>query len=84
MDTKKHDPQAVYKAHISFGEAHPNWMQQAVEVTNVWGRGERVLQHAIAEALMAAYELGKAGEPPPEYRWPDTNTAPARVIRRRS
>ena len=60
--------QAVYKAHIKFGEENPEWMKMALDIVNRWGRHEVTLAHAIAEGLMEAHQMGQNGdfpEPPP-------------------
>lgn len=73
------DAQRVYKAHIAFGEDHPEWMAWALKTINEWGRAEKTLAHAVAEALMEAYDLG---DPPPEPPQPETHK-PKTLIRRK-
>jgi hypothetical protein len=74
------NPQDVYKAHLAFGEAHPEWMQQANGVVNGWGRKDFTLQHGIALALMDAYDRGARGEPP-VYVPHEEEAGPKRISR---
>lgn len=56
--------QDMYRAHLAFGDEHPEWAQRALSVINEWGRAERTLAHAIGEALIEAHRMGAAGESP--------------------
>lgn len=51
-------------AHI---DAKPEWMAFANKAINPWGSGDFTLQHVVAIALEDAYNMGKAGTPPPEW-----------------
>lgn len=69
--------QDMYRAHLAFGEEHPEWSQMALSVINEWGRAERTLAHAIGEALMEAHRMGASGEVPVFLPPP-----PLKVVRR--
>lgn len=56
--------QAMYHAHIEYGEEKPAWMQMALEIVNSWGRAEATLAHAIAIGLEEAHRMGREGEEP--------------------
>ena len=73
---------AHLRAHMAYSEEKHEWMALAVRALAPWGNQERTLQHAVAEALEAAYAAGQAGEYPvaPEPEAPRvfrrTRTAP--------
>lgn len=56
--------QAVYRAHIDYGEEKPGWMQMALSIVNSWGRAEATLAHSIAIGLEEAHRMGQEGEEP--------------------
>ena len=60
---------SMYREHLVFSEAHPEWMQLALVVVNRWGTQQDTLTVSIAKALQEAYAMGTEGTPP-EYHAP--------------
>ncbi len=79
---------AMIKRRDDFFNEHPEWRQMALDTVNTWNSGDVMLAGAIGEALMAAYEMGVAGTPPPipavkkAWNWRDDDTEkPTRTVR---
>ena len=97
--TTESEWQTASKAHMAHTEREPGWMQFGLVAINQWGDKDLTLQHAVALQCQAAYEMGKAGEPPPVYTPPpslqigpirrsrpvaEPEAPPTTLIRRRS
>lgn len=81
----KLDMQQRMKNQDGFFREHPEWRGPAMDIVNEWGREEKTLNHAIADALEHAWQQGRKGvrpEPPaPPEAHEEGHTS--RTVRRR-